>query len=287
MKQRPTLSIITVNFNNSKGLIKTIKSIKQQSFIDYEHIIIDANSTDESKNIILEYSKDINNKLIFWSSEPDKGIYDGMNKGIRQAQGEYFYFLNSGDCLKDGVLNKIPFDGTKYIYGDVTVICEDECQENKISVYPIDFITMLFRISICHQACFIHHSLFLNHLYNTEYKIAADWAHIMDSIILKECSYKHIPLLIVDYDASGFSGTEEGWKVILNERLKWLSDNVPSPYIKVITELKETQDELSTYKDSEIGSLIPLLNQTRKFQKRMKKLILILYRINSFFSLKH
>ena len=287
MSKSPILSIITVNFNNNIGLTKTINSLRNQSFTDYEHIIIDAGSTDRSKDTIQAYSKETDSKLTFWISEVDGGIYDGMNKGIRQAHGEYLYFLNSGDCLKENVLQKIEFDGTQYIYGDITVIHEDGHQENKISRYPIDFVTIMFRISICHQACFIHHSLFHNCIYNTEYKIAADWAHIIDNIILKECSYKHINLFIADYDAGGFSGTEDGWTVIMEERLKWLKKNVPSPYIALVMQLKEIQDELSTYKNSEVGSIIPLLNQTRRFQKRIKKLILFLYRVNSIFSHKH
>ncbi len=283
---KPKLSIITVNLNNNKGLIQSITSVERQTFQSYEHIIIDGDSKDGSKETIIKYSNTTSH-LAYWTSEPDKGIYDGMNKGIEHANGEYLYFLNSGDCLKKDILQKIKFDGTKYIYGDITVIHDGRCLENKISVYPIDFITLLYKVSICHQACFIHHSLFSKCLYNTEYKIIADWIHIIDNIILKECSYKHIPILVADYDDSGFSSTAEGWKVIMSERLKWLRENIPSPYITIIMQLKDIQDELSIYKNSELGSIIPLLNQTRKFQKRIKKLIMFLYRINSFFSCKH
>ena len=113
----PILSIITVNFNNSHGLLKTLESVNSQSFSSYEHIIIDAGSTDGSIEIIVQYKK-ANPHLSYWSSEPDKGIYDGMNKGIEHAKGQYLYFLNSGDCLSQDVLSKIHFDGTEYLYGD-------------------------------------------------------------------------------------------------------------------------------------------------------------------------
>lgn len=83
-----TLSIITVNFNNNLGLQKTIQSIQSQSYSDYEHIIIDANSTDGSKETIIKYSKETSH-LKHWVSEPDKGIYDGMNKGLKHAKGKY------------------------------------------------------------------------------------------------------------------------------------------------------------------------------------------------------
>ena len=91
----PILSIITVNFNNNLGLLKTLESVSSQSFSSYEHIIIDAGSTDGSRETIIQYEKE-NPHLSFWSSEPDKGIYDGMNKGIDHAKGQYLYFLNSG-----------------------------------------------------------------------------------------------------------------------------------------------------------------------------------------------
>lgn len=87
----PILSIITVNFNNNLGLLKTLESVSSQSFSSYEHIIIDAGSTDGSRETIIQYEKE-NPHLSFWSSESDKGIYDGMNKGIDHAKGQYLYF---------------------------------------------------------------------------------------------------------------------------------------------------------------------------------------------------
>ena len=96
--EHPILSIITVNYNNNIGLIKTLESVKKQTFLSYEHIIIDADSKDGSKETILKYEKETTH-LTYWCSEPDRGIYDGMNKGIDRANGKYLYFLNSGDIL--------------------------------------------------------------------------------------------------------------------------------------------------------------------------------------------
>lgn len=279
-----TLSIITVNFNNNEGLKQTLSSIKQQKYLSYEHIIIDAGSTDGSLETILKYQEN-NIHLSFWVSEPDNGIYDGMNKGIKHASGEYFYFLNTGDCLKENILEKIDFDGTKYIYGDITITATNGHNEDKTFPYPIDPISILLKDTICHQACFIHYSLFKDNLYNTNYRIVADWGHIVDNIIFKGCSYKHIPLLIADYDTNGFSAIN-GWQVVLAERHKWLKENIPHPFFDILSKLEKVQIELATLKESEIGSILPLLNRTRKFQKRIKKLIVFLYKINCFFSSK-
>ena len=88
------LSIITVNYNDAKGLERTIKSVISQTFHDYEFIIIDGGSTDGSVDVIKQYE----NHIDYWVSEKDGGIYPGMNKGLRQAKGDYLNFMNGGDC---------------------------------------------------------------------------------------------------------------------------------------------------------------------------------------------
>ena len=92
-----TYSIITVNYNNYEGLRRTIKSVVCQTYKDYEYIIIDGGSTDGSAELIRQYT----DHLTFWVSEPDKGIYNAMNKGVAHANGEYLNFMNSGDCFYD------------------------------------------------------------------------------------------------------------------------------------------------------------------------------------------
>ena len=98
------LSIITVNYNDAEGLERTIKSVMSQSFKDFEFIIIDGGSTDASVDVIKKYE----DKIDYWVSERDGGIYPGMNKGLRQAKGEYVNFMNGGDSYySPDVLNAI------------------------------------------------------------------------------------------------------------------------------------------------------------------------------------
>ena len=87
------LSIITVNLNNLEGLKKTYESVVSQTFTDYEWLVIDGGSTDGSREFIEQHQ----DKFAYWCSEPDKGIYNAMNKGIVRAKGEYLNFMNSGD----------------------------------------------------------------------------------------------------------------------------------------------------------------------------------------------
>ena len=95
-----TLSIITVNLNNRDGLLRTIESVISQTFKDFEWIVIDGGSTDGSKELIEQYA----DHFAYWVSEPDTGIYNAMNKGIKMAKGEYMQFLNSGDFLRSSTI---------------------------------------------------------------------------------------------------------------------------------------------------------------------------------------
>ena len=98
------ISIITINYNEKVGFEKTIKSVLNQSYQDFEFIIIDGGSTDGSINVIEKYKDSIS----YWVSEPDKGVYNAMNKGIRASKGEFVIFMNGGDCFNnDLVLEEI------------------------------------------------------------------------------------------------------------------------------------------------------------------------------------
>ncbi len=115
------LSIITVNFNNATGLQKTFDSVFEQTFKDFEYIIVDGGSTDGSEEII-ERNRD---KINYWVSEKDKGVYHAMNKGMAKASGDYLLFLNSGDHFKDEniLLEVMPeLDGTGIVYGNIFLV---------------------------------------------------------------------------------------------------------------------------------------------------------------------
>ena len=114
------LSIITINYNNVLGLKRTLESVTGQSYSNFEYIVIDGGSTDGSKEHILKYS----DKISYWISEPDRGIYHAMNKGIAKASGEYLLFMNSGDLFYNNfILNEVIDDISKYdlIYFDILI----------------------------------------------------------------------------------------------------------------------------------------------------------------------
>ncbi|MGQ1891295.1 glycosyltransferase family 2 protein [Thermophagus sp. OGC60D27] len=200
------LSIITVNLNDAAGLRKTIDSVATQTFTNYEHLIIDGGSTDGSVDVIKEYEKQYNGieNGLFWVSEPDKGIYDAMNKGILQSNGEYIYFLNTGDILFPDAFSaifskqkeKIPF-----IYGNVKRIPSN-------MIYDGEFdLKKLFKKNICHQAIFYHRTLFKQlGLFNTQYKTRADYAFNIQ-VFSKGFKTLYLPVTIANYNDSGISSS--------------------------------------------------------------------------------
>ena len=100
LKNSPLITIITAVHNNEKFLEESILSLHKQNYKNYEHIVIDGGSTDGTLDIIKKYE----NKIDYWCSEKDEGIYDAFNKGMQLAKGEYIGFLNSDDCFSDNTL---------------------------------------------------------------------------------------------------------------------------------------------------------------------------------------
>lgn len=194
------LSIITVNFNDSKGLERTINSVISQSFRDYEFIVIDGGSADDSVDVIKKYEQYIG----YWVSEPDGGIYPGMNKGLRQAKGEYVNFMNGGDCFHSSdVLEKIFSMDI-----DADIITGNHA-ENGVRNVGQGGVTMLdlYKWAIDHQASFIRREVALRHPYDEKYRIVSDWKFFIEALILDNCSFYYTDTIVVDVDMEGISNT--------------------------------------------------------------------------------
>ena len=198
------LSIITVNLNNRDGLQKTIDSVICQTFNDYEWIVIDGGSTDGSKELIEQYAEHFS----YWVSEPDKGIYNAMNKGVRYANGEYIQFLNSGDYLwdKDVLKESFSFNPTAdVVYADCNYVKKDSIVRTRH--YP-DILSLkdFLDHGMCHNGTFIKRKILLDNPYNENLYISSD-IEIYLKAILYNYSYIHIPIILVGYDITGISST--------------------------------------------------------------------------------
>ena len=217
------LSIITVNYNDSKGLERTINSVTSQSFHDYEFIVIDGGSTDDSVDVIRKYEQYID----YWVSEPDGGIYPGMNKGLRQAKGEYVNFMNGGDSYHSSdVLEKIFFLDT-----DADIITGNHA-ENGIRNVGQGGVTMLdlYKWAIDHQASFIRRELALRHPYDEKYRIVSDWKFFIEALILDNCSFYYTDTIVVDVDMEGISNTN--FELDKKEREQVLKELFPERVLK-------------------------------------------------------
>jgi glycosyltransferase involved in cell wall biosynthesis len=221
------ISIITINYNDKNGLQKTIASVTSQIWQDFEFIVIDGNSNDGSKDVI-EANE---HALTHYVSEPDSGIYNAMNKGIRLASGTYLLFLNSGDILLDQhtLQNAQEYIDDNYgiYYGDVIYQHPDK-QRKRILPEKLTFLFFLEH-SLSHQASFIKKDLFDKiFYYNETYKIVSDWEFFIYAICKMNVSYKHIPLFITIYDVAGISSLKDNYPLMLEERNQILCKYFPA-----------------------------------------------------------
>ena len=217
----PLFSIITVVFNGNKTLESTIESVVSQSFVNFEYIIIDGGSTDGSIDIISKYQE----KISYWSSEPDEGIYDAMSKGIKFAKGDFIYFLGSDDLLfNNEVLNKLStflVSKNKVYYGNVLFKKRNAIYDGKFNSLKI--VTR----NISHQSIFYPKEVFEKYNFKTEYKIFADYDLNLKLYGNSSYKFQYIPLTIALFNDEGASGSNVLDACFEKDRLEIIKRNFP------------------------------------------------------------
>lgn len=204
------ITIITINFNNRDGLEKTIKSVITQDYPNLEYIVIDGGSTDGSKELIEQYT----DKIDFWVSEPDKGIYNAMNKGVAHATGDYVNFMNSGDCFSSAdAVSRVMSDASDEDIIVGKVVASDDGRE--FFAPPADGVSLYFLYSstISHQGAFISLPLQQKYLYDEGLRIVSDWKFFVQAIILDNCSLRFSRETMCFFDTTGLStsNAEKTW----------------------------------------------------------------------------
>ena len=247
------ISIITINYNNAIGLEKTIKSVISQDFKDYEYIIIDGGSNDGSVNIIEKYA----DRIDFWISESDKGIYNAMNKGVSHAHGEYLNFMNSGDIFYNNEVLRNIF--TKNYSEDIITGMTIGNDDNDIRFSTKDKITFLtlYRSTISHQSSFIKRYLLQLYPYNEDLKIVSDWEFWIKALIVANCSHTFDNTIIAKIDLTGISITNNAGRE--TERQEVLCQNIP---IRILEDYKPVQ-----YADSQMIEYIAKISKTYRLHK--------------------
>jgi len=195
----PKVTVVTVCYNVVTEIEKTILSVINQMYPNIEYIIIDGASTDGTLDVI----KRFDDKITKWISEPDKGIYDAMNKGIRLATGQWINFMNAGDYFhsNDAISNifgqvKIA-DNIKGIYGDIIAVRKTG------STHEIALPTVKIkdRMPCSHQALFM--SLEEPFQFDMKWNCASEYATLLDFYYkFGEKAFLHVPVIICDFEAS-------------------------------------------------------------------------------------
>ena len=200
------LTIITVNYNNCDGLQKTIDSVVNQTCLDFEWIVIDGGSTDGSRELIEQYQE----HFAYWCSEPDKGIYNAMNKGTAHAQGEYLLFLNSGDYLaNEQVIEKcLPsLKDYDFISGD-TITIRQNGEKGEWKAFRNFTAYAIVKYSMSHQSTFIRTELLKKRPYREDLKIISDWEQQLYELVFHDATYTYLPFVVSVFCEGGLSWTE-------------------------------------------------------------------------------
>lgn len=207
----PEFTVITICFNAQNDIRATIESVLSQSFIDFEYLIIDGASTDSTVKIAKSYSPKFRQRGITYRifSEPDKGIYDAMNKGARKAQGNWVIYMNSGDLFfRNDILEKTArfpgIDQYDVLYGD-TVIKEYDLYKYMES-RALDSITQ--KMPFVHQSVFTNLRVFQDHPFSEAYKICSDYELYL-KLYFAHYRFHHLPFAISVFTEGGISTTSE------------------------------------------------------------------------------
>ena len=215
------ISIITINLNNRAGLEKTIKSVVSQTFTDYEFIVIDGASTDGSADLIEQYK----DRITYSVSEPDNGIYEAMNKGIKAANGEYYHFLNSGDTMaSDTTLEDVFRENVQENFVCGNFYYDRKDKNTKFDIYKNrDWsfsIYDIFSEGLCHQAFFIRKEMFERYgYYDENLRIASDFKLFFVAIAINREPVQYVNVDIVVYDTHGFSSGIGGEAILREKRI--------------------------------------------------------------------
>ena len=266
------LSIITINFNNKDGLEKTIKTVVDQTSRNFEYILIDGGSSDGSIDLIKKNSE----RITYWVSEQDKGIYDAINKGIKRSSGKYLMFLNSGDCLSDNSVIEIclknikDFPKTDIFYGDIFGN-DNSIVQKWLHKHPTEAeLNLVFfkTKNLNHQSSLIKASLFEEFgSYPLTYRLAADhWLYLIS--FLADKSFKHIDHALVLFDYTGIGSVNR--KFYEKEMEQMWNNLVPKYVHELLSNQEDFENKMrrKTYKmanwiDNKIQQLKRQLNFTK------------------------
>ena len=231
------LSIITINRNNAAGLEKTMRSVAEQTYKEFEYIVVDGASSDGSVEEIKKLEKEFVH--LKWVSEPDKGIYNAMNKGLRMASGDYIQILNSADALAAPEVTGRMLDALEkasnpsIFYGNM-VKCFPDGRKMVDKCFAGQEITMLgmFSGTLNHDPAYIRRDLFEKYgYYDESLKIVSDWKWYLQAIILGEEKPQYVDMDVTMFDMTGVSENPDSKQKIREERKMVLEELIHGTFL--------------------------------------------------------
>lgn len=233
------VSIITVVLNNKSYIEDCIQSVITQKYQNYEYIIIDGGSTDGTVDIIRKYDRYIS----MWISEPDQGMYDAMNKGIKLASGDVIGMLNADDWYTDSdvistVVEEFEVKNVDSIFADLVFVKREHPQQ--IMRYCDSSLFKAERFAYgwmpAHPTFFVKRIFYEKYgLFKTDYRIAADFELLARMLGNRKISYSYIPTIIVKMRTGGLSTKSLKSKWIINKEIlrACVENEIRTNYLKI------------------------------------------------------
>ncbi len=232
------ISVITATFNSGKTLRDTIESVLRQTYRDIEYIIVDGASRDDTLDIIREYEPGFGGRMR-WISEPDRGIYDAMNKGIGMATGAVVGLLNSDDFYTDEcVLERVAAEimDVDAVYGDIHYVDDGDLTKCVRYYSSKGFRRWKMRMGFmpAHPSFYCRRTVYTRFgLFDTDFRVAADFEQLLRLIYLERIHTRYIPMDFVTMRTGGASssGMKSHKKIICDHMLAYKKNGVRSNYV--------------------------------------------------------
>jgi glycosyltransferase involved in cell wall biosynthesis len=211
----PAYSIVTVVFNGVEWIENTLLSVLNQRGVSFEYIVIDGGSIDGTVDVIKKYEE----RIQYWTSERDRGIYDAMNKGAKKARGKWINFMNAGDSfyspttLSD-VNNQIQGD-EDVVFGNYVMTFAEGLRVRNVAGVALEVSDSIFGLPSCHQAFFVRRELQLMNPFEEGYRWCADYKFYV-TLVLQNVKFLKIPVTVCNFDGSG--GDTRDVKIYIRER---------------------------------------------------------------------
>ncbi len=259
--ETPKITVVTVCYNAVNEIRRTIESVVSQTYGNMEYIIIDGGSTDGTVDIIKQYQ----GKLAYWCSEPDKGIYDAMNKAVTHASGGGFCaFMNAGDTYAGCTVIEEIFK-EKRTADFIVGIAKIKGGYWKPAGKDFSFEEVFRGHGANHQSTFVKTEILKRDRYDTRFKFQADDFFFLDHTVFKGCSYEPVNVVVANYDMTGVSNDRKNLKALAKERELFLNEHLPPRIL---------QDYRTSIVRKNINSAFTFCRKAKRYSLRHLKILL-------------